>query len=619
MRPEPWSGARHAPHTWQRRALSCALAGLDAGRRGIITACTGAGKSVVIAELCMQLVGDLAPDEVLVVLTATQLLVDDLAGSVAERVGAGRVGRYFADAKDTEQAVLVSTYASAPALAAALRALGRRVRLLLCDEVHRSETDRIREAVDTLNPLGRVGFTATPQPPGDRDRLQLFDAELLRYTLPDALRDGVVVPWRIVPPRNREDRRLDDVVAEMILLDARGPTACNASSIEDAEQYSARLERLGLQTTAIHSRLDPRERASRMDWWRDGGRRVAVYPSLLREGVNLPWLVTIALRLDTQSAIRFLQELGRVLRRSPGKTEAIVLDPHGLAARFRYELSAELGAAPALDREALGEAEAEQDTEEDRFRRARVLGPCDQVATWAGQLGLAADVDRLIVRVGDRARREGPPTDRQLAALQRLALHTRGLPPGHRELARQVIAGGAISTARVAEDLLDVLAGLEARAAPWVPSLPVFLPEATPEALVTDLEAGGLEAAGVVWAPRGKPPRLAVVVRRGHRVLHRVCRFPARGEDSTSAAVEALLVAGAKASPGETIRTCDRAAAALVQQPVQMELGGRRAEQLAAFPRGAVAVEVASDLAAKRDCYAEIQRALQRAPSRRYT
>jgi superfamily II DNA or RNA helicase len=49
---------------------------------------------------------------------------------------------------------------------------------------------------------------------------------------------------------------------------------------------------------------------------------------MLSEGVDMPWLMWMALRKGRGSRVEFLQEFGRPLRAYPGKTEAVIFDPN---------------------------------------------------------------------------------------------------------------------------------------------------------------------------------------------------------------------------------------------------------------------------------------------------
>jgi hypothetical protein len=112
---------------------------------------------------------------------------------------------------------------------------------------------------------------------------------------------------------------------------------------------------------SIHSGHSEGDRIARLDDLRAGRVRALVHVSLLAEGVDFPWLRWLCLRRNVQARVRFLQEIGRVLRvdndpdpRFGPKTEGVVLDPHLLLGRHGLVTVEAIGAAleEAADEEA---------------------------------------------------------------------------------------------------------------------------------------------------------------------------------------------------------------------------------------------------------------------------
>ena len=62
-----WNNAPWKPRKWQKSALPVAIEALRGGKRPIISAIMGAGKSVLIAELVYQALKKLRPDYKIVV------------------------------------------------------------------------------------------------------------------------------------------------------------------------------------------------------------------------------------------------------------------------------------------------------------------------------------------------------------------------------------------------------------------------------------------------------------------------------------------------------------------------------------------------------------------------
>ncbi len=345
-----WKGTR-LPRDWQARALPVAVRELGSTnpKPSLIQAVMGAGKSVLIAELCAQ--ARPADDEVIVVTTSSQALVEQLSSSIAQRTQ-GAVGRYYTHAKQANRSVVVACVDSAGKLAYALERQGRRCALWLADEAHRTEADTVKSAAEVLEPKAVLGFTATPYRSKKTEELSLFTQLIYAYGPAEGLRDGCILPWKVIPWEGGECS-LDDACMDMI-REQEGPGVCNARSIHDAEDYAARLTAAGIPAQAIHSLLDKGVQARRLAALQNGELRCLVHVSMLQEGVDLPWLRWLCLRRPSSSRVRFAQEVGRVLRvdpHNPDKKVGVILDPQDLFGSFKLNYDAVLqgGAEEALE------------------------------------------------------------------------------------------------------------------------------------------------------------------------------------------------------------------------------------------------------------------------------
>lgn len=601
----PWADAPWKPRAWQAAALTPCLDAVHEQRFGVVVACTGSGKSILISELVHQL--DQVPlgPGVQVVVTPTRRLVQQLGDTLRRRLGPGRVGLYYTDAKQWSRRVIVCCNASAPSLARALRQARVHVELLLTDEAHRTEAATLRQAVDALDPARVLGFTATPFRSEEDESLQLFEEELYRYGISEALRDGVVVPWRVVP-WTRGEAKLDDACVEMIRgMAGAGPGTCNAASKADAEAFATRLSDEGIPSKAVHSGLTEREQDRRLEALRQSELRVVVYPALLSEGVDFPWLRWGCLRRKVGARVRFVQEVGRFLRTDEGKTEAVLLDPHGLFGVFSLIGEAALGSVD-------GEGDPDEATEPrdangqpiPRTVEAAELSPLAAVDAWARQLRAAAEIEGVVKpRLPFAIARAAPPTGGQLGALCKMAWAGGFLPREHRDFLQTLSASSAWPSAGACSDVLDVLGGLADTRTRWVPRLPIYLPSADVAAVESALDQGPLHASGLVW--RGGA---AAVVMRGPRVLHQEVR-QARPEDSTLAlTIRAVQLAVPHTRGDEDPVLCDHTAT------IQAMMGARRNTsavdllllELDRGPRFRVAST--PDSPAKKVCFRELAR-----------
>jgi superfamily II DNA or RNA helicase len=225
-----------------------------------------AGKSIVIAHTARATAGPV------VIAVPSIRLVNQLQEDLPE------AGAWYTHRKEVAR-ITITTYSS-------LANLKPPCALLICDEAHQTENPEAIEAVRQLNPDRILGFTATPWRSDARQSLSLFEYLLYDYTPADALRDGVVVPFEVIPHTGME-ADLDDVAVAMT-QDAvdRGATLVNAWNIDDAEAFAARLRGEGVRCEAVHSRRkDNDDILARLA---SGELQAAVHVDMLREGVTMP-------------------------------------------------------------------------------------------------------------------------------------------------------------------------------------------------------------------------------------------------------------------------------------------------------------------------------------------
>ncbi len=536
-RTEPWEDAPWTPRTWQAAALPPVLDTIEAGKRAIVSAVMGSGKSILITEVAHQHLGR----DAIVVTTPTQALVDQLAGTLSQRLGTDRVGRYFSRAKDADKPVVVACNASAPAVAEALAEQGRRVGLWIADEVHRTETAQMLQAARALQPAAQLGFTATPFRSQDHERLRMWDEVAFRYSLADALRDEVLVRWTVIPWDGEGDDDLDSVCLQMIRLHGDGPGMVNAADIGDAEGFAELLRNHGIDADTVHSRRSPDDNAAAIAALEAGDLSCIVHVNMLAEGVDLPWLRWLCLRRPVSARVRFIQEVGRVLRASPGKDRAILMDPHDLFGAFGWNLAEALGEwedkphgeprGPYAQREP-STMRSPTATDEWTAYCRRLLLPL-QAAGWASTRSIASCVWRREL-----------PTDKQMRYLQ----VCRGwrpwawLPGDHAQLVANLLSHPGQLTRGAVSDLITVSKALSQHRAYPVDADVVDLPG---QQVTTGLTRGRAAGNGDPrWYVAGvwlkDQPEIAVVVFHGGRVAGTWTMPRHRADDWTALQVTAI-------------------------------------------------------------------------------
>lgn len=470
MTEDLWNGAPWSPRAWQRDALPVIIDNLKAGRRGIVSATMGSGKSILQTALVAAALPK-AGDRAIVVTAPRQALVGQLAATMRTWVGDETVGTFYADKKQADRPVVIACNASVKKLRQRLEEDGRRVALLICDEAHGTQGATLQAEIPKLDPAALVGFTATPFRSAPRESLELFESVFVRYTLADAVADGVLVPMRHERFRGFDPDSVDETCLAMMRVHAEGPGIVSAKSIEDADSYAAWLTERGFEAESIHSRHTGRQRRDKLERLRTGEVSALVHVSLLSEGVDLPWLRWLCLRRNVQARVRFLQEVGRVFRVDPDtsspwgpKTEGVVLDPHLLLGRHGLVNLEAIGKAleEAADADAQG-AKRERNGEPEEPTEDEVIA-LDELRMFLSQLHSALTDKGLIkpsakYATGYQGWRLAEISPKQVKSIASASWATCHVPARYRKAVKQLVKVPWALNKGDASDLLDVLWG----------------------------------------------------------------------------------------------------------------------------------------------------------------
>ncbi len=222
---------------------------------------------------------------------------------------------------------------------------------IVVDEVHRSGAGSYRKVLNYFKPTFLLGMTATPERTDDFDIYGLFDHNIAyEIRLHQALEADLLCPFHYygISELSVDDESLEDLsrfssveISQRIvnikqMLDRysigtyrrRGLIFCSRN--EDAQQISQGLNALGLKTLALSgadSALARDESFARLEM--DEGQGMLEYlvtVDIFNEGVDIPSLNQVVMIRPTQSAIIFVQQLGRGLRKYPGKEYLTVID-----------------------------------------------------------------------------------------------------------------------------------------------------------------------------------------------------------------------------------------------------------------------------------------------------
>jgi superfamily II DNA or RNA helicase/HKD family nuclease len=239
--------------------------------------------------------------------------------------------------------------------------------VVIVDEFHRAGAPTYARLLAHLRPRVLLGLTATPERTDSEDILHYFDGHIAaEMRLWDALERQLVCPFQYFGVHDGSDlsslkwarggydvadlERVytgNDARVRMVLQqladkhrDWRQMRALGfCVSVTHAQFMARRFTEAGLPSIAVSGDTPTDERASALSQLRTGQVRALFAVDLFNEGVDLPEVDTILFLRPTESALVFLQQLGRGLRRHERKDCVTVLDFIGQAhQKFRFDL-----------------------------------------------------------------------------------------------------------------------------------------------------------------------------------------------------------------------------------------------------------------------------------------
>jgi superfamily II DNA or RNA helicase len=244
--------------------------------------------------------------------------------------------------------VIFSTYHSAPVVAEALRLTGRVLDLVVADEAHHLAglpRKDFRAVIDGSIPATATLFmtaspvTRHPDPAAATmsDR-QTFGPIVYKLGFADAIERGLLTDYRVIV-YEATSREADYLSA--FLSGVSGDTSISRvltfhGRVRKAQAFAGTIDRhvmpdgRSIRATAVAGTDKTRVREQNLAILDQAGPDVVASVSSARclsEGVDLPAVDAVLFADPRTSEVSIVQAIGRVLRRSPGKTRGTVLVP----------------------------------------------------------------------------------------------------------------------------------------------------------------------------------------------------------------------------------------------------------------------------------------------------
>lgn len=345
-----FTDGRIYPNDMQTRALEALRECRELGEdKAVIISATGTGKTI-LAALAVRAA---EPKRVLFLAHREQIL--NKAMSEFQRVleeDSNHFGKLVGNIRQTDRKYLFSTVQSL-SRGETLEAFSPDAfDYIIIDEVHRAGADTYRRIIDHLTPSFLLGLTATPERTDGFNVFELFDYNVpFEIRLHEALEEQMLVPFHyygVTDFVNDENETIDDVAQLKNLIaeervkhvlkmlrqyghptDVKGLMFCSRK--DEAQELSklfnqSSLNGQRLRTTVLTGEDSAAQRELVIEKLENGEIDYILTVDIFNEGIDIPLVNQVVMLRGTQSSIIFTQQLGRGLRKAPGKDHLRVID-----------------------------------------------------------------------------------------------------------------------------------------------------------------------------------------------------------------------------------------------------------------------------------------------------
>lgn len=236
--------------------------------------------------------------------------------------------------------------------------------LIIVDECHHATAGQYKKVLEAFPSARILGVTATPIRTDGTGLGEVFEDMIIGPSIQELIDGGYLVePTVYAPPTvgqidvkrsesdfNRKELSefmdkptiTGDAVGHYTKLCAGVPAVAFCVSIEHAEHVRDSFRAAGYTSETVNGKMKQSQIDRVLNGLGNGSVQVVTSCDLISEGTDIPAIECAILLRPTMSTALFLQQVGRALRLSDGKTGAVVLDHVGNCARHGH---------PCADRE----------------------------------------------------------------------------------------------------------------------------------------------------------------------------------------------------------------------------------------------------------------------------
>ncbi|MCO6384917.1 DUF3427 domain-containing protein [Oceanicola sp. 502str15] len=331
------------PHSIQAEALEAlARTRQHDFRAGLVVLATGLGKTWLAAFDTLAV----NAQRILFVAHRDEILTQAMAAFRRIRPEA-TLGRYTGSEKAPEADILFASVQTLGRVGHLRQFAPDHFDYLVVDEFHHAAARTYQSVIGHFTPRFLLGLTATPDRSDGADLLGLcgenlvYSCDLFRgidagrlspfhyFGVPDDV-DYAQIPWR---SGQFDPTALEAVLAtqaraqnalEQYRDKAKGPAIGFCCSMLHADYMAEVFNAAGIRAVSVHSGPGSAPRASSLVALGRGEIDILFAVDMFNEGVDVPEIGTVLMLRPTESAIIWLQQLGRGLRKVEGKILQVI-------------------------------------------------------------------------------------------------------------------------------------------------------------------------------------------------------------------------------------------------------------------------------------------------------
>ena len=362
----------------------------EGGRRPIVVAPTGSGKTVIASEYTRREVAKYK--RVLFVAHRREIITQTSDKLTANGVYHGVIlageERQLRPQAMVQVASIQTLHARAMRSSSMLMPLAD---IIIIDEAHHVRAKTYQAIIEHYPGAVVLGLTATPCRGDGRGLGNIFDSMIECPQVADLIKLGFLVGSRVYAPvipdlrgvrtekgdyvvgqlahRMNTDELVGDVVSHWLKYGERRKTVVFAVDVAHSVHIKNEFVNAGVRAEHLDGNTSIEDREAILARLASGETEVVCNCMVLTEGWDMPPVSCCILARPTKQMGLFRQMIGRILRPAEGKTDAIVLDHSG--AVYRHGLPEDF-VEWTLD----VDGRAENPTQEARARDKRELREC---------------------------------------------------------------------------------------------------------------------------------------------------------------------------------------------------------------------------------------------------